>query len=159
MQRKNNKKAKFADASRFRVGIAVSEYNPDITEKLLEGALITLEGFKVKKENIEVIRVPGSFELPLGCLMLLKQRRCEAVVALGCIVKGETEHDAYIASAVSDGLMHLSLQFGAPVGFGVLTVRNLEQARARVNKGEEAVRAVLQMALLHEEILPSFMGF
>lgn len=152
MQRKENKKfPKLLRVSSLKIGIVVSDYNSDITSGLLRNACRTLKQAKVPEKNVEVYHVPGSFELPIGCLLLLKQFPCDALVALGCVVKGETEHDIYISSAVSQGLMDIALQQEIPVGFGVLTVRNLAQARARIHKGGEATRAALTVALLRKE--------
>ncbi len=151
MQKSTHTK-KFPDASRLKVGIVCAAYNGGITRRLLQGARKVLAQCKVKKSNIRVIEVPGSFEIPFGCRMLLEEKWYDAIITLGCIVKGETDHDVYIATAVSDGIMKLSLHYGVPIGFGVLTVRNLAQAKARVtgeaNKGREAARAAVQVALL-----------
>ena len=153
MQRKNYaQKTALPDASRLRFGIVIAEFNKDITERMLDGALQMLGRCKVKKNNIRVLRVPGSFEIPLGCAILLKQRKYDALIALGCIIKGETDHDAYIASAVSQGIMDLSLEYGVPISFGVITTNNLAQAQVRstgkTNKGIEAAHAAIAMALL-----------
>jgi 6,7-dimethyl-8-ribityllumazine synthase len=141
------------DASKLRVGIAVSRYNADITESLLASARATLKEWHVPERSIDVIHVPGSFELPFGCRILLsRKRKPDCIIALGCIIKGETEHDRYIASAVANGLSALSLERGVPISFGVLTTNNLKQARVRsrgkTNKGMEAAEAALAMALL-----------
>ena len=152
MQRKNyRKKITFPDGSRLRIGVAVSEYNADITERMLQGALQTLHACKVKPGRIHILRVPGAFEVPFACRALIK-KKCHAVVALGCIIKGETSHDIYIATAVSRGIMDLSLRHGVPIGFGILTPNNFAQAKARAmgrsNKGAEAALAAVKMALL-----------
>ncbi len=143
---------KFPDASRLKVGIVCAAYNGGITRRLLQGAYAALARCKVKKANIRAIEVPGSFEIPFGCRMLLEEKWYDAIITLGCIVKGETDHDVYIATAVSHGIMKLSLHYGVPIGFGVLTVRNLAQAKARAtgdaNKGREAALAAVQVALL-----------
>jgi 6,7-dimethyl-8-ribityllumazine synthase len=152
MQRKDHKqKNSSIDGSRLRVGVVVSEYNADITEPMLVGAMETLHACKVRPDRIHILRVPGSFEVPLGCLTLIK-KKCNAVVALGCVIKGETSHDVYIATAVSQGIMDLSLRYGVPIGFGILTPNNLAQAKARAtgktNKGKEAALVAVRMALL-----------
>lgn len=144
------KKAVSGDASRLKVGIAVSEFNSDITGAMLAAALETLREWKVPKRAITIMHVPGSFELPLACAKLIK-KKADAVIALGCVIKGETKHDEYISSAVSHGLTRLMLDSGIPIGFGVITPNNLAQARARArgkaNKGIEATIAALRMAL------------
>ncbi len=152
MQRKNyDKKEILPDGSKLRVGVVVSEFNADITESMLKGALETLAETGVKKSNIAVMRVPGSFEVPYGCLKLLKAKKPDAIVALGCIIKGETDHDKYIASAVSQGIMDITLSYGIPVAFGIITTNNLKQAKIRstgkTNKGREAAIAALKMVL------------
>ena len=153
MQRKNyTKKIVLPDGSGLKIGIVVSEFHKDITERLLDGALQTLDACKVKKKNIHIVRVPGSFEIPFGCLTLLKKRRYHALTALGCIIKGETDHDVYIASAVSQGIMNLSLDYHIPISFGIITANNLAQAEARSrgedNRGKDAGLAAVLMALL-----------
>lgn len=154
MQHADNRTASTPqDASGLHIGIVVSRYNPDITEALLAGAKETLGAWQVPEAHISVIHVAGSFELPYGASFLIeKEPRTNAVIALGCIVKGETEHDRHIAGAVAQGLMDLSLAKQLPVSFGVLTVNTLEQAVARTvgeaNKGKEAAIAALEAALL-----------
>lgn len=139
-------------ASRLRVGIVVSKYHSDITISMLKGALKTLREWHVPDRNISVVEVSGSFEIPYGCLALIKRKKPDAIVALGCVLKGETKHDEYISSAVSHGIMRLSIERGIPISFGVLTPNTLAQARARSrgkhNKGEEAAIAALESALL-----------
>ncbi len=153
MQRKNNtKKTALPDDSGLKIGIVVSEFHKDITWRLLDGALETLGMCNVKKKNIHILRVPGSFEIPFGCLSLLRGKKYDALVALGCIIKGETSHDVYIASAVSQGIMNLSLEYHVPISFGVVTTNNLAQAEARsrgkTNRGKDAALAAVSMALL-----------
>ncbi len=140
------------DASKLKVGIVVSAFNEDITEPMLEGAKATLAEWGVKNENVEVVRVPGSFEIPYGCLSLIKKRKPNAIIAIGCVIKGETDHDRYIASAAADGIMSLTLTHNVPISFGVITTNTLEQAKVRsvgtTNKGREAALAALEMALI-----------
>lgn len=153
MQRKEYaKKRIIADASALRVGIVVSRFNEDITESMLGGARKTLAAWGVKEKNIHTLHVPGSFEIPFACRTLIRTKRVHAVVALGCVIKGETDHDKYIAHAAASGIMQVSLESGIPVSFGVITPNTLAQARARsrgeANKGVEAAIAALEMALL-----------
>ncbi|MBI5456818.1 6,7-dimethyl-8-ribityllumazine synthase [Candidatus Kaiserbacteria bacterium] len=140
------------DASKLRVGIVISRFNADITDNLLCGARETLEQWGVKKANVHVFHVPGSFELPLGALKLIRKKKLDCIVALGCVIKGETKHDEYIASAVSHGFIRLMLDHAIPIGFGVITPNSLAQAKVRsrgkTNKGSEATIAALEMALL-----------
>lgn len=155
MQRTHYAKKQAAlNASHLTVGIVVSEFNSDITGALFEGALSTLRAWKVKEKNIHILRVPGSFEIPLGCVKLLQAdgKKPDALIALGCVLKGETKHDEYISSAVSHALQRLMLDYAIPIGFGVITPNTLAQAKARsrgkTNKGIEATIAALRMALL-----------
>lgn len=140
------------DASRLKVGIVLAEYNPDITESLLTGALTTLHDSKVTPKNIKIARVYGSFDLTYAADRLLRQHKLHAVIALGSIIKGETDHDKYIASAVTQGLTDLTIKHGVPISLGVLTTNTLVQARARsrgdANHGKKAALAALQSAFL-----------
>ena len=153
MQRKEYKKVRVAgDASKLRVAIVVSRFNSDITESMLEAARSTLRAWGVTEKNTTVVRVPGSFEIPVACQKVIARVKPHAIVALGCVIQGDTKHDHYISSAVSHGIMRLSLDHKIPVSFGVLTTNNLAQAKARSrgkeNKGYEAALAVLETALL-----------
>lgn len=141
------------DGSSFKVGIIVSRWNGDITEALLQGARSTFLEAGVSESNIEVMHVPGSFELPWGARHMLQSGKKDAVICLGCIIQGETRHDEYIASAVANGIMQLGLMSGTPVIFGVLTTHDEQQAKERAgglhgNKGAEAASTALQMAVI-----------
>jgi 6,7-dimethyl-8-ribityllumazine synthase len=141
------------DGSSYKIGIVVAQWNADITSALLEGAKSTLRSSGVTEENIEVLYVPGSFELPWGARQILKPGKKDAVICIGCIIQGETKHDEYIATAVASGIMQLGLMSGVPVIFGVLTTNTEEQARERAggkhgNKGSEAAATALQMAVI-----------
>lgn len=133
------------------IGIAVSRFNEDITTSLLEGALKTFKDAGVQNKNIYILEVPGSFELPFACQKLTK-KKLDVVLALGCIIKGETSHDVYIAQSVAASLSALSLQVNIPVIFGVLTTNDLKQAKDRSqgkrNKGTECAEVALEMAQL-----------
>jgi 6,7-dimethyl-8-ribityllumazine synthase len=134
------------DGTRRGVAIVASRFNGEITNKLLESALQELGEAGVLREAITVMPVPGAFELPLAAMALAKTRRFACVVALGCIVRGETPHFDLIASEAASGLQLAALETGVPVAFGVLTVDVVEQAEARISKGAEAVRTALEMA-------------
>jgi 6,7-dimethyl-8-ribityllumazine synthase len=134
------------DGTRRGVAIVASRFNGQITNQLLEAALEELEQAGVRREAITVMPVPGAFELPLAAMALAKTRRYACVVALGCVVRGETPHFDFIASEAASGLQLAALETGVPVAFGVLTVDMVEQAEARVSKGAEAVRTALEMA-------------
>ena len=141
------------DGKSFKIGIVSSQWNAYITSALLEGAKETLLRAGVLPENIEELIVPGSFELPWGARQLMKADKKDAIICLGCIIHGETDHDKYIATAVANGIMQLSLASGIPVIFGVLTTENAEQAKERSggkhgNKGAEAASTALQLAFI-----------
>ncbi|MFI5164721.1 MAG: 6,7-dimethyl-8-ribityllumazine synthase [Bacteroidia bacterium] len=132
----------------IKIGIVVSEWHPEITEALYRGAEKILLENKIKKENIFRKNVPGSFELPLGAQLL--SEKTKAVICLGCVIKGETDHYDFICDAVANGIMNVSLKANMPVSFGVLTTHTLEQAKERAggkygNKGEDSAFAVLKM--------------
>jgi 6,7-dimethyl-8-ribityllumazine synthase len=134
------------DGTRRGVAIVAARFNGEITNKLLAAALEELDEAGVRREAITVMPVPGAFELPLAAMALAKTRRFACVVALGCVVRGETPHFDFIASEAASGLQLAALETGVPVAFGVLTVDVIEQAEARVSKGAEAVRTALEMA-------------
>ncbi|HEV3244828.1 MAG TPA: 6,7-dimethyl-8-ribityllumazine synthase [Candidatus Paceibacterota bacterium] len=146
------KKAKPRDAAKLKVSIVASKFHADITDGMVEGAIAVLKEWKVKQKNIIVRRVYGSFDLPFAAALAIKKDKPDAVIAIGCIVKGETKHDEYIAHAVAQGLMDLSIEHVLPVSLGVITVNNLRQARSRsrgrTNHGEKAAIAALEAALL-----------
>jgi 6,7-dimethyl-8-ribityllumazine synthase len=132
--------------NRRAVGIVVARFNGELTGELLRRALDELERLGVGREAVTVIPVPGAFELPLAAMALAKTRRYSCIVALGAVVRGETPHFEYVASEAASGLQLAGLETGVPVAFGVLTVENEEQARARLDKAPEAVRTALEMA-------------
>ena len=134
------------DGTKRGVAIVASRFNGAITNQLLRSALEELDEAGVSREAITVMPVPGAFELPLAAMALAKTRRYACVVALGCVVRGETPHFDFIASEAASGLQLAALETGVPVAFGVLTVDMVEQAQARVGKGAEAVRTALEMA-------------
>jgi 6,7-dimethyl-8-ribityllumazine synthase len=147
----NAKKGKSGkiNGAKLKVGMVISRFNDNITKPMFEGALETLAENKVKKENIKTIWVPGSFEIPLACQKLAKTNKYDALIAIGCVIKGETDHFYYICNEVSRGIMNVMLEYNLPIGFGVLTCNNLKQAKARskgkYNKGREAAEAALAM--------------
>lgn len=140
-----------------KVGIVVSRYNQNITGKLLDAAIDTLQKQGVSGENIIVAWAPGAWELPLLCQDLVEKPDVSAVISLGCVIRGETTHDQHINSSVSQALMQLSLKQSKPVAFGVLTVNTLEQAIHRSggrvgNKGEEAAAAIIEMLKVRSQL-------
>ena len=146
-----------AAASKYKIAIAVSEYNEAITFALRDGAIETLKKYGVKEKNIFVELVPGAYELPLAAKWLYEKKKADAVLALGCVIKGDTDHDIYINNAVSQALMNLSLQTKAPFLFGVITPNTLQQAKDRAggkhgNKGVECAVAALKMLELKSKL-------
>ena len=131
---------------RRSVGIVVSRFNGAVTSKLLEGALAELDEAGVAREAITVMPVPGAFELPLAAMALAKTRRYACIVALGCVIRGDTPHFDFVAGEAASGLQLAALETGVPVAFGVLTLEQAGQAEERLEKGAEAVRTGLEMA-------------
>lgn len=135
----------------LRLAIVVSRFNDRITEKLLIGARARLESLGLAPEDISVIHVPGAFELPQAAQRLVHSGNYQGVIALGCIIRGQTPHFNYLAQAVSYGLMRVSLNGQVPLAFGVLTVERPEQAEARAasasqtNKGAEAAESLVEL--------------
>jgi 6,7-dimethyl-8-ribityllumazine synthase len=143
------------DGSEFSIGIVVSEYNSDITFALRDACVKTLLAHEVSAENITVEYAPGAFELPLAAQTLYLGEMCNAVIVLGCVIKGDTDHDKYINQAVSTALMNLSLEMDVPFIFGLLTTNDNQQALDRAggkhgNKGTECAIAALKMLALQE---------
>jgi 6,7-dimethyl-8-ribityllumazine synthase len=150
MQNAKKRKINKVVGHKLKIGIVVSQFNDNITKPMLEGALETLWENKVKKKNIKTVWVPGSFEIPLACQKLAQTKKYDALVAIGCVIKGETDHFYYICNEASRGIMEVMLKFDIPIGFGVLTTKNSKQAevrsRGKENKGREAAEAALAMA-------------
>ena len=138
------------DASQMRFGIVVSEWNTNITEKLLIGAINTIEKHGVTPENIITRRVPGSFELTFGAKRLAESKELNAIIILGCVVKGDTPHFDYVCSGVTQGITELNLMYDIPFIFGLLTTDTMEQSEDRAggkygNKGDEAAITAIKM--------------
>ncbi len=142
-----------ASASGLRIGIAVSAYHAQITTALRAGAVKQFTDAQGVEADLRVVPAPGTFELTAVCRALVNGGGLDAVVALGCVISGETTHDTYIATAVAHGLTELTLATGVPVTFGVLTCQTIDQARARAggtrgNKGAEAMAAAIETAAI-----------
>jgi 6,7-dimethyl-8-ribityllumazine synthase len=135
-----------ADGARRTVAVVAARFNGDVTSRLLDRALEELDAAGVRKDAVTIMVVPGAFELPLAATALAKTRRYACVVALGCVIRGDTPHFDYVASEAASGLQLAALETGVPVSFGVLTLDRVEQADARIEKGAEAVRTALEMA-------------
>lgn len=141
------------NASGMKIGIIVSEWNKAVTENLLEGAVNTLEKHGVKDTDILLHRVPGSFELTFGAKMLAKAGQVDAVIILGCVVRGDTPHFDYVCSGVTQGITQLNIDYDIPFIFGLLTTDTMQQATDRAggkhgNKGDEAAITAIKMISL-----------
>jgi 6,7-dimethyl-8-ribityllumazine synthase len=147
-----------AGPTRRLVAVVVAKFNGDITTRLLESALAELDAVGVARQQLTVVPVPGAFELPIAAMALAKTRRYLCVIALGCVIRGETPHFDYVASEAASGLQLAGLETGIPVSFGVLTCDTREQAEARVTKGADAVRAALEMADLFSQLRAAAAG-
>jgi len=144
-------------ASEMRFGIVVSDWNSEITTKLLAGAVTTLKKFDTADNNIIVKHVPGSFELALGAQFIAEYDDVDAVICLGCVIQGETPHFTYICQGVTQGISQLNLDYNIPFVFGVLTTVNKQQALERAggkhgNKGDEAAITAIKMAALQRQM-------
>ncbi|MCA8942133.1 MAG: 6,7-dimethyl-8-ribityllumazine synthase [Planctomycetes bacterium] len=138
------------DASGRRVDVVVARFNSLVTERLLDGAVNALEQHGVASDAIRTVWVPGAFELPLASRWLAREPDCDAVVALGCVIRGSTSHYDYVCSEASRGILSVSLETDKPVAFGLLTCETLEQAMERAggavgNKGADAAMTALEM--------------
>ncbi|MDR0796041.1 MAG: 6,7-dimethyl-8-ribityllumazine synthase [Tannerella sp.] len=150
----NNNPDTIPNAASMRLGIVVSEWNHQVTESLLEGACRTLIRNGVSPENIRVEWVPGSFELTFGARQMAEHLNIDAVIAIGCVVRGDTPHFDYICSSVTQGFTELNLKYDIPFIFGVLTTENMLQAEERAggrygNKGEETAITAIKMIDLY----------
>jgi 6,7-dimethyl-8-ribityllumazine synthase len=142
------------DISQKKFGIVVSEWNTEVTESLFEGAYATLLKAGVPREHIRRWDVPGSFELTLGSQWMAQEESIDAVIALGCVIQGETKHFDFICQAVATGITEVGLKYNKPVIFGVLTTNDKKQAMERAggkhgNKGDEAAATALNMLAIN----------
>ena len=145
------------DGGDLRVGIAVARFNDFITRPLLDGALAALEQTGVSSDQIHVAWVPGAVELPVTCHALIEHLDVDAVIALGCVIKGETDHYDYVSQSATNGVADVALATGRPVIFGVLTCQTKSQARDRAgdgpdNKGYEAALTAIETANLLRDL-------
>ncbi|HKV46004.1 MAG TPA: 6,7-dimethyl-8-ribityllumazine synthase [bacterium] len=135
----------------LRIGVAVSRFNARITRRMLTGALAALQRSGVAEDAVDVAWAPGAYDLPVVAQALARSGRYDALVCLGCVIRGETTHDRYVALGAATGLVQVSLETALPIAFGVLTTHTLEQAEARSggthgNKGEDAALAAVELA-------------
>jgi 6,7-dimethyl-8-ribityllumazine synthase len=140
---------KYTIYENWNIGIVTSQFNDDVTDKLLAGALAELQKMGVKSEQIIQIHVPGAYEIPLAAKWLL-EKNCDGIIALGAVIRGETSHYDYVCSAVERGCSMLQLEYSRPIVFGVLTTNDEEQAINRVgglhgHKGVEAAHVLIEM--------------
>ncbi len=143
-----------------RVAIVWSRFNQDICQALLEGALKGLKENGIAQSSIEVVEVPGAFEIPLASLKLAQTKKYAGVICLGAVVRGETSHYDYVCLGVTEGILQAQLETGVPMAFGILTTDTVNQALARAgagkeNKGYEAAQVVLEMISICRKIFPS----
>lgn len=139
------------DATKLRIGVVVSRFNEFITEALTKGALEVLDHRGCLKENVLFVKVPGAWELPAAARSMAPH--CDAIVALGAVVRGDTPHFDFVADGAASGIRQVTLESGVPIAFGVLTVDDMQQAMDRAggklgNKGSEAAEAAIEMANL-----------
>lgn len=145
------------DATGKKFGIVVSRFNEFITSKLLSGAIDSLVRHNADEKNITVGWVPGSFEIPALAQKMAESKKYDAVICLGCVIRGDTPHFDYIAAEVSKGVAHVGMKSGIPVIFGVLTTESIEQSIERAgtksgNKGSEAAESAIEMVNLFGQI-------
>lgn len=141
------------EAKGLRFSLVVSRFNSFITERLLSGALDALKRAGVSDSDVEIVKVPGSWEMPVVAAELARQKRHDGIICLGAVIKGETPHFDYVAGEAAKGLAQVSLASGIPIAFGVLTTNTLEQAIDRAgakggNKGFESAMTAIEMANL-----------
>ncbi len=144
-------------AKGLKFGIVLSRFNSFISDRLLEGALDALRRNGAEEEDCLVVRVPGAFEIPIFAKKLANSRRFDAIICLGCVIRGATPHFAYIATEVTKGIANIALESGVPVSFGVLITDTIEQAIERAstkigNKGFDAAISAIEMANLLKEM-------
>jgi 6,7-dimethyl-8-ribityllumazine synthase len=147
------------DGKGLKFALIVSRFNSFITERLLNGALDALSRAGVAQGDIEIAKVPGSWEMPVVAAQIARQKRHDGVICLGAVIRGETPHFDYVAGEAAKGLSHVSLETGIPIAFGVLTTNTLEQAIDRAgakggNKGFESAMTAIEMANLLKSLSP-----
>lgn len=146
-------------AGDLRIAIVASRFNPEIVDRLVEGALAALESCGADPVRLSLVRVPGAFDLPPVVRRMAESPGCDAIVALGAVVRGETAHFDFVAGECAAGLARVASESGVPVAFGVLTTDTVEQALERAggsegNKGADAARAAIELASLMRKLRP-----
>lgn len=145
------------NAQDLKFTIIATRFNDFIVDRLVGGAVDYLQRHGCKSSDITVVRIPGAFEMPVVCKKIAAKKDCHGIIALGAVIRGGTPHFEFVASEATKGLAHVSLEYGIPVGFGLLTTDNLEQAIERAgskagNKGVEAASAVLETVRVLEQL-------
>lgn len=144
-------------AQGLKIALVASRFNDIIVDRLIGGAVDYLTRHGLEKEDITIVRIPGAFELPLICQKLARSGKYSGIVALGAVIRGATPHFDFVANEATKGLAHVSLETGVPIGFGLLTTENVEQAIERAgskagNKGVDAAAAMLETIRVLEQI-------
>ncbi len=147
----------FTDAANHRYGLLLARFNSLIVERLLEGAVDTLKRHGVAEKNLTIARVPGAYELPLAAQAMARSGRYDAVIALGCVIRGSTPHFDYVAGEAAKGLAQVQMAEDLPISFGVLTTDSIEQAIERAgtkagNKGADAAMGAIEMVSLMRKL-------
>lgn len=145
------------DPDTFRIGIIVSRFNTDITDRMVTGAMACLTSYGFKQDSVEIIHVPGAWELPQATSAMLRLNRHDAIITLGCVIRGETPHFDYVCSTANDGIATVARDAPIPIVFGVLTTNTYTQALERAtegqaNKGYQVAMAALQMIDLYRRL-------
>ncbi|MDH4261670.1 MAG: 6,7-dimethyl-8-ribityllumazine synthase [Spirochaetia bacterium] len=140
----------------YNIAIVVSAFNSMITDSLLNGAIGVLSSHGIEAPNCEVYKVPGAFEIPVTCKRIFSGKNIDGIIALGAVIRGETPHFDFVAGECASGVQKVSLEFGKPVSFGVLTTDNVDQALNRAglkygNKGADVAGALLQLLYMYDE--------
>src|SRR5687768_12074584 len=134
------------NASKWKIGIVAARFNQDITDELLKNALKAAKKYQIPVKNIKIVKVAGSIEIPLALQKLARERRYKSLLAIGCVIRGETPHFDYVCKMVSEGVLRVQLDESISIGFGILTCNTLAQAKARAHLGGEHLAAALHLA-------------
>ncbi len=145
-------------AEGLRIGIVGARFNNFIVDALISGAVDTCLRFGANEKDVAIVRVPGAVEIPFACKLMAESKKFDCLVAVGAVIKGATDHYAYVCKMTVDGISKVSLDFNIPIGFGVITVDSIEQAIERAgskagNKGSDAAIAAIEMTCLKKSIL------
>lgn len=153
MQASNTLQPKFFDASDYHIGIVVADFNTDITMGMLQEAQAVLKKYNIPDNQVTIIHIPGSVEIPVVLQKMAQTKKFHGLVALGAIIKGESAHFDYVAKFVTEGVLRVQLDYSIPVGFGVLTTFSHDQAKSRLHVGADAMVATLEVLHQTKELL------